>query len=71
MSAETIPVRMYSGDQNSDPDKTYTYNAGNRSEHYLYVLRVYLDGSYSEPSPALLPPLPVVQAQDDCCCRIL
>ena len=71
LSAETVPVRIYTGNQNSDPERTYTYNAGNRSEHYLYVMRLYLDGMYSEPPANVLPPLPVVQQSDSDCCAIL
>ena len=69
VAAETVPVRMYTGHAHGNPDQTYTWNRGERSEHWLYVLRVYLDGPYSEPPPEVLPGRPEIV--EDGCCTVL
>ena len=71
VSAETVTIRMYSGNQHLNPEQTYTWEPGKRAEHYLYVLRVYMDGEPSEPPPTALPPPPVVQPGGDGCCTVL
>ena len=71
MSAETVTVRMYSGHQHLNPEQTYTWEPGERMEHHLYVLRVYMDGIPREPPPAALPPPPVIQSSGDDCCTLL
>ena len=71
LSAETVPVRMYSGNQYGNTEQTYTYNRGERSEYWLIVIRVFLDGVYNDPPPETLPPLPEIQQAESDCCTIL
>ena len=71
LSAETVPIRMYSGGQYGDTESTYTYNRGERGEYWLMVLRVFLDGIYQDPPPEALPPVPAIQQGSDDCCTIL
>lgn len=81
ISAETVPVRMYTGGQHGDSEITFTYNPRdhetNHGEFWLIVLRVFLDGVYNDPPPEVLPPeaAPRTQAegasQDECCCNIM
>jgi len=37
---------------------------------FVYACRVYLDGDYHEPSPDLLPAIPMVEEVKDCSCII-
>ena len=71
LSAETPTVRMHSGKQHGDTEVTYTYNPGKRSEHHMYVIRLFLDGEYREPPPNVLPPVPDLEPSQDDCCAIL
>ncbi len=66
-----MPVRMFSGNQWGDTEQTYTYNRGERSERWIIVIRVFLDGVYQDPPPEVLPPMPQIQASDNECCTIL
>ncbi len=47
LSAETAIVKMSFGKPKS-PDLTYTYDK-NTEERYMHVLRVFLDGIYTDP----------------------
>ena len=69
LSAETVPIRLYTGRQHGDHEVTYTHNNGASSDTWLFVLRVYMDGPYREPPASALPPAP--QTYDDDCCILL
>ena len=80
MGCETVPVKIYGGGRknmdspwgNVDAERTYTHNSGRYSEHYVFVLRVYLDGFYEEPPQEVLPRLPqMTDGNDGECCVIL
>ena len=72
LSVETPTVRMYTGHQHGDTERTYTYNPGNRAERHMYVIRVYLDGDYEEPPAEALPQPPeIVNSSSGDCCHIL
>lgn len=71
VSAETVPVRMYTGNQHGNTEQTYTYNRGERNEYWLIVIRIFLDGVYNDPPPEVLPPLPTIAPGGDECCTIL
>jgi len=45
ISAETVPVRMYSGNQYGNHEVTYTWNRGEQKEFWLLVLRIYFSGA--------------------------
>ena len=45
VSAETVPVRMYSGNQYGNHEVTYTWNRGEQKEFWLLVLRIYFSGA--------------------------
>ena len=46
VSAETVPVRMFSGNQYGNHEMTYTWNRGEQKEFWLLVLRIYIsDGN--------------------------
>ena len=70
ISAETVPVRLYSGNQHGDHEQTYTWNHGDRSETWLYVVRIYIDGDFEEPPKEVLPPVPELDDDDCDCCAV-
>lgn len=45
ISAETVPVRMYSGNQYGNHEVTYTWNRGEQKEFWLLVIRIYFSGA--------------------------
>jgi len=45
VSAETVPVRMYSGNQYGNHEVTYTWNRGEQKEFWLLVIRIYFSGA--------------------------
>uniref|UniRef100_T1ILL7 Uncharacterized protein n=1 Tax=Strigamia maritima TaxID=126957 RepID=T1ILL7_STRMM len=54
ISAETCPVRMYTGGERFEgADATYTFNTGGQNEHWIYVLRLFLDGRYPGVPPEM------------------
>ncbi|CAG0880324.1 unnamed protein product [Darwinula stevensoni] len=84
ISAETSVMRMHSGGEREKmgPEATHASDSGREAvrftprvsrqgvvEHWIYVIRLYLDGDYQEPDPGLLPPVPPIR--DDSCCGIL
>jgi len=44
ISTETVPVRMYSGNQYGNHEVTYTWNRGEQKEFWLLVIRIYFSG---------------------------
>ena len=71
VSAETVPVRMFSGNQYGNHETTYTWNRGEQKEVWLLVVRIFLDGDYLDPPPDMLPPPPANLKNQDNCCVIL
>ncbi|KAH7976724.1 hypothetical protein HPB52_018657 [Rhipicephalus sanguineus] len=70
LSCETVAMRLFTGGEaHAGIESSFTYNNGNRSEYWIFVLRVYLDGSYQEPPQEVMPPPPEVR--DVGCCAIL
>ena len=70
VSAETVPLRRGVSFQ-FDPDVSL-HVKGTTIGQELMVLRVFLDGYYSEPPPEVLPPVPVIgPAVNDECCTLL
>jgi len=45
ISTETVPVRMYSGNQYGNHEVTYTWNRGEQKEFWLLVIRIYFSGA--------------------------
>ena len=70
-AAETVPVRMFSGNQYGNHETTYTWNRGEQKEFWLLVLRIFIDGDYAEPPPDMLPPAPYEEEPPKKCCTIL
>ena len=69
VSAETLPLRR-GPSLPFDPDVT-AHVKGTGMGKALLVLRVYLDGYYSEPPPEVLPPVPVIGTPVNKCCTLL
>jgi len=42
VSAETVPVRMFTGNQYGNHEVTYTWNRAEQKEFWLLVVRLYL-----------------------------
>ena len=69
ISAETVPVRMFSGNQYGNHEITYTWNRGEQKEFWLFVLRLYLTGDIDIPPPdVILPPFLAKKGNANCCC---
>ena len=45
VSAETVPIRMYSGNQYGNHEVTYTWNRGEQKEFWLLIIRIYFSGA--------------------------
>ena len=72
VAAETVPVRMFSGNQYGNHETTYSWNRGEQQEVWLLVLRIFVDGEYVNPPPDMLPPpLPLEKPKKGACCTIL
>ncbi|ESO08151.1 hypothetical protein HELRODRAFT_169891 [Helobdella robusta] len=57
ISAETVPVRMFSGNQYGNHEVTYTWNRGEQKEFWLLVIRLYLTGTIDvAPPDVIMPP---------------
>lgn len=70
LSCETVAMRLFTGGEaHAGIESSFTYNNGNRSEYWVFVLRVYLDGAYQEPPQEVMPPPPEVR--DVGCCTVL
>ena len=67
MSCETIKVRALNGYQNGHPEIVYVIDSGSYAKHFILGLRLYLDGDSADPPPGVLPPMPQIQNDDDCC----
>ncbi len=64
ISAETIPIQLYGGKQHGNHEVTYTRKNGNKMcITWVYILRLYLDGEYPDPSASQPQRLP----EDDTC----
>ena len=73
VSAESVPVRMFSGNQYGNHEMTYTWNRGEQKEFWLIVLRIFLNGEVHElPQEPISPALVKKSAdKDEACCEIL
>ena len=70
ISSETVPLKKGINFQ-FDPNNCLTVNS-KAAQQELFVLRVYLDGYYTEPPPEVLPPAPVVGPPASLgCCTVL
>ncbi|KFM82596.1 hypothetical protein X975_05027, partial [Stegodyphus mimosarum] len=55
-SAETAALRMFTGGEaKHGTEASFTYNREERSEYWIFVIRLYLNGKYEEPPPEMLP----------------
>ena len=70
ISAETVPLRR--GPSLQFDSDVSLHVKGTTIGQELLVLRVFLDGYYSEPPPEVLPPVPVIgPALNGECCTLL
>ncbi|XP_064487176.1 uncharacterized protein LOC135399270 [Ornithodoros turicata] len=70
LSCETAAMRLFAnGKALTSIESSFTYNNGNRNEYWIFILRLYLDGTYQEPPTGELPPLPEVR--DVGCCNLI
>ena len=67
MSCETIQVRALNGYQDGDPEVVHFSDSGSYSKYFIIGLRLYLDGDYADPPPRVLPPMPLIQKDDETC----
>ncbi len=51
LSAETVAIQLCGGMQHGNHHITYTRTHGENDKIWLYVIRLYLDGEYHDPSP--------------------
>ncbi|KAG8202005.1 hypothetical protein JTE90_010376 [Oedothorax gibbosus] len=66
ISAETTAIRMYTGGEAKlGAEASFTYNVAEKSEYFIFIIRLYINGYYSEPPPDMLPPIPEVE--QNCC----
>jgi len=81
VSAETVPVRMYSGNQYGNHEVTYTWNRGEQKEFWLLVIRIYFSGAeiHVDMMPSAVKPLSdgaeqtkaTADSDGTPCCRLL
>ncbi|KAK2168610.1 hypothetical protein LSH36_15g00029 [Paralvinella palmiformis] len=69
VSCESVPIRMFSGNQYGNHEITYTWNRGEQKEFWLLVLRIFLDGEFEDPPPEMLPP-PTLEDRESQCCTL-
>ena len=55
MSCETIKVREGDYHQNGEPEVTYASDSGDYRKHFIFGLRLFLDGHYQDPPAGILP----------------
>ena len=70
MCCVIIKVRVLDEDQDGNPEvRSFVTEVGSSiiTNHYILVLRLYIDGDYADPPPRVLPSVPQVQNDDDCC----
>ncbi|ESO08471.1 hypothetical protein HELRODRAFT_190744 [Helobdella robusta] len=68
ISAETVPVRIFSGNQYGNHEVTYTWNRGEQKEFWLFVIRLYISGDFRfSPPDVLLPPFLLKKRNENCC----
>ena len=61
-------MRLYTGGEaHPGVESSFSYNAS-RNEYWIYVIRIYLDGAYTEPPSEMLPEIPPLQEVG--CCSI-
>ena len=78
ISTETVPVRMYSGNQYGNHEVTYTWNRGEQKEFWLLVIRIYFSGAEIDASmmPNALDPVSderkssLDSGRTPCCCLL-
>ncbi|UYV80869.1 ZC3H11A [Cordylochernes scorpioides] len=69
LSVETAAMRLYTGGEEAlGPEASYTYNFYTQSEHWVFVIRVYMDGCYEDPFICVPPP---ILPEESNCCAIL
>ncbi|CAL1298532.1 unnamed protein product, partial [Larinioides sclopetarius] len=67
ISAETAALRMYTGgEERHGTEATFTYNRAERSEYWIFVIRIYINGAPQEPPKEMLPPVPEIEDQGCC-----
>ena len=75
IAAETVPVRLHTGNQRGNHEITYTFNPRQRHEIWIFVLRIYLEGDYVEPPASVLLPPPSIKSsakkKTACSCTLL
>ncbi|KAI0231165.1 hypothetical protein LSAT2_018495 [Lamellibrachia satsuma] len=71
VSAETVPVRMFSGNQYGNHEVTYTWNRGEQKEFWLLVLRIFVNGDYDVSPGDLLPEVDDKDKDNNCACVLL
>ncbi|GFW58667.1 mariner transposase [Trichonephila clavipes] len=69
ISAETAAMRLFTGGEATHgTEASFTYNRSKRSEYWIFIIRLYINGPYHEPPPEMLPPVPEIV--DQSCCSI-
>lgn len=71
ISAETVPVRMFSGNQYGNHEVTYTWNRGEQKEFWLLVLRIFVNGDFDVSPADLLPDVDDKDKDNKCACVLL
>ena len=71
ISAETVPVRMFSGNQYGNHEVTYTWNRGEQKEFWLLVLRIFVNGDFDVSPADLLPDMDDKDKDNKCACVLL
>lgn len=70
ISAETTVIRMYIGAEEKLKEKCFTHFTYKPPEggydYFLFIIRLCISGSYYEPQPEMLPPVPDIEV-DKCC----
>lgn len=69
ISVETS--RMLVRRDGTDPDRTVTYDSNSTVDVWLTMIRIYLDGHYTDPPLEMLPAAPPMEEPKSGCCSIL
>ncbi|XP_070579377.1 uncharacterized protein [Ptychodera flava] len=65
--AETFEIKLWYYDRfAANIERTIYYESGKAADYFVTAIRVYINGSYREPSAELLPSVPEIR-NDDCC----
>ncbi|KAG1682327.1 hypothetical protein GQR58_011081 [Nymphon striatum] len=64
---ETVPIRLNTGgEKHHGAEAAWTVYKGARDERWIYIIRIYLDGTFTEPPPNSLPYVPPVLEKSTC-----